>query len=57
LDQTEADELAARLARLKPLIESLEAECAASAEAQANFDKLKAEMGEISRRLKLIQRP
>jgi hypothetical protein len=55
LDQAEADELAARFARLEPLVESLEAERAASAEAQAKFDTLKAEMDKITRRLNVIQ--
>jgi hypothetical protein len=54
---TEAEILAGRLARLKPLIESLEAECAQSEEAQVNFDKLKREMDDIRARIKIINLP
>ena len=54
---TEAELLAGRLARLKPLIESLEAQCAQSEEAQTKFDKLKREMDDIRARIKVINLP
>ena len=51
---TEAEILAARLARVRTIIESLEAECSQSAAAQAKFDKLKSEMDEIRRCLTIV---
>jgi hypothetical protein len=54
---TEAELLAGRLARLKPLFESLEAQCAQSEEAQTKFDRLKREMDDIRARIKVIDLP
>lgn len=54
---TEAEILEARFARMKAIIQSLENECAQSAEAQAKFDRLKAEMKAIRDRLEVINLP
>ena len=44
MSPSESEMLAARLARMKALIESLEAECSQSAEQRETFAKLKREM-------------
>jgi hypothetical protein len=54
---TEADILEARFARMKVIVQSLENECAQSVEAQAKFDRLKAEMEAIRDRLRVINLP
>jgi predicted nuclease with TOPRIM domain len=54
---SESEILKARRARIKVIIEFLENECAESAEAQAKFDRLKAEMEAIRDRLKVIDLP
>jgi hypothetical protein len=54
---SESEILEARLARMHLVIESLENECAQSAEAQATFDRLKGEMAAIRARLQVINLP
>ena len=51
---TEAEVVAARLARMKTLIDALEGECSASAEQHQRFLTLRGELDAARKALKLI---
>ena len=55
MSQTESEMLAARLARMKVLVESLEAECSHTAEVRDTIMKLKRELDESKKALKTIK--